>query len=106
MTPNMSDRPAASSAYRPPSRRPWITALSQSTTALLDSEVRGRDLVPGKRSRGAFQHRATLEQALHAIGHFEGLVNVLLDQQNRGAVTRDGWHRGIDLLDDHRREAK
>ena len=35
ITPNDSDRPVANSAYRPPSRMPWMIALTQVTQAAL-----------------------------------------------------------------------
>ena len=87
MTPKTSDRPVASSAYSPPSSTPWTTAFSHSIVRSRST----RRVICGAGQLGgpARQRDPALEQAVDAVGGRERLVDVLLDEQDRGPAGAD-----------------
>ena len=52
------------------------------------------------------QRHAALRKAVDAVRHLHRLDDVLLDHDDRGALRLDRRKRGIDVADDHRREAE
>jgi hypothetical protein len=52
------------------------------------------------------ERHAALAEAVDPVGDLERLDDVLLDDDDAGALTLDGRQRGIDVADDHWREAQ
>src|SRR6185437_4449765 len=103
MTPNISDRPHANSAYRPPVSTPWMMALTQAMTAPIGgAEVGGLHLLPGDLRGRALQRGVPLEQALQVGGDPQRLADVLLDEQHGDAGLEHLRQGGVDALHDDR----
>src|SRR5690242_11027922 len=86
ITPNISERPHANSAYRPPVSRPWMMALTQAMIAPIGGTEVGRlDLLPGDFSGRALERGVPLKQALQVRRDAQRLAHVLLDKQHGDA---------------------
>ena len=70
------------------------------------AEVGLRDLLAAQLARGALEHQAALEHADDAIGDGGGPRQVLLDEDQRGALGDHVRERAVDILDRQRREAE
>src|SRR4051794_15276904 len=111
ITPNISESPVANSAYSPPSRRPWTTALTQSTSrasrhGAVHAEVRPFHLVGGELGWRALEHRPALEETVDVVGDRHRLAHVLLHDQRRRARFDDPGQEVVDPAYHHRRESQ
>src|SRR5690606_35856034 len=108
ITPNISDRPVANSAYRPPSSSPWTTALihCMSVFPVPDTEIGALDLLRAQLRGPPRQHRTALQQAVHPVGHPHRLRHVLLDDERGGPGGHDVPQRPVDAAHDHRCQAQ
>ena len=120
ITPNISDSPAANSAYWPPTSTPWTSAC---TTVMphrraagvahvgvakvgARAEVRGDHVVAAHLTGPAGQHHPAFEHAVHPVAYLHRTLQVLLDQQDSGALGADRAQGVVELVDDHRRQSQ
>src|SRR5207245_3947630 len=64
------------------------------------AEVGARELIETNAPRLSVQGDASLEQAIDSVGRAGGALDVLLDQDDRGALGPDAPERLVDLIDD------
>src|SRR5262249_8426271 len=70
------------------------------------SEIRAGHVVEAETASAALQRDASLQEAIDAVRRAGRALDVLLDQHDRGALRPDPCERGVDLLDDHRRQTE
>ena len=71
-----------------------------------DPEIGGVDRVARQLGRPAGQRHAALLEAVDAVGDRQRLHDVLLDEDDAGALRLDRRQRRVDVADDDRREAE
>src|SRR5688572_17541211 len=94
---------------------PWMTT---SRTVVMGSaslssprmsslpEIGGVDLVPRQAIGRALQRHPAFAEAVHPVRYLHRLDDVLLHHHDRGALRLDRGKSGIDVADDHRRQAE
>src|SRR5436309_9497123 len=70
------------------------------------AEVGARELIETHAPRLSVQGDPSLEQAIDSIGRAGGALDVLLDQDDRGALGPDAPERLVDLIDDRAARAR
>src|SRR5438552_12455641 len=70
------------------------------------AEVGARELIETHAPRLSVQGHPPLEQAIDSIGRAGGALDVLLDQDDRGALVPDASERHVDLIDDEGGQAE
>src|SRR5450759_2045145 len=104
MTPNTRARPTAKRAYNPPRRIPCRDMLTQYMPS--HPEVGCRNVVRAELAGRAVERDPPLEETGYAVGNGEDVLDVLLDDEDRGAAHRQLHHGFVDPLDDDGREAE